>query len=99
MRPAVIWVCVALGGCASYRQELSRFDGQPLDPVETERVKVECAAAGQTAAAGVGWQGPGMAGALTQGIAQAQANTGAYTGCMARNGIRITMIQAHPASP
>lgn len=97
MRLLVTALCLGLGGCASYRQELSRFDGQPLDGVETERLKVECAATAQTAAASVGWQGPGMGGALTQGIAQAQANSGAYTACMARNGVRITMVQERPA--
>lgn len=98
MRPFILALALVLPSCAAYRQELSRFDGAPMEAAETERAKMECSAAGTAAAAGVGWQGPGFAGAVAQGMNQAQAQQAAYMSCMARNGIRITMVKEEPKS-
>lgn len=91
---------LVLAGCASQRTEtiLSRFDGQPIAPVERERVVVECNSAGVQAATAVPVQGYGLAGAIATGSARDAAVRSAQEGCLARNGIKATIV-AIPDKP
>lgn len=99
----VLAFLIAIGGCAAQRVEYTfdRYDGKPIEPSEMERVRAECRATAQQAAAQTGYQGPGLGGAIMSASMQRQAADAAVEACLARNGIRATPIvkPAAPAAP
>ena len=83
-----------LGGCVATRQEprFDRFDGRSIDPTEFERVKAECSSLGDQAALKVPRNYGGLVGAVDHGINMSSARLAAERACLARNGVRVTMV-------
>lgn len=95
-------IALALGSCASASNVefvLDRFDGKPIDAAEMARVKTECRGAALQASSSVGYQGPGLVGAVASASMQRQAFDAAAESCLARNGIRATPVTKPPAPP
>ena len=104
LRMVVVSACSAmLAGCVATRQEtrFDRFDGRPISPVEFEQVKVECAGLGEQAALQVPRNYGGLMGAVDHGFNMGAARQAAERACLARNGIRATVvtITEEPSKP
>lgn len=99
MKPIIVVFALLLTGCASNNYELvmDRFDGKPIDAVELARVKTECRAAAVQAGSTVGYQGPGLVGAVASATMQRQASDAAAEACLARYGIRATIVVKPPS--
>ena len=95
LRKVVVSACSAvLAGCVATPQEarFDRFDRHPISPAEFEQAKVECAGLGEQAALQVPRNYGGLMGAVDHGINMGAARQAAERACLARNGIRVTVV-------
>ena len=82
MRAFLIWMAIALAGCAAQRLNAStytRTDGKPVDPAQQQAVFAQCK--GEGATAGVQFIG-GAYGVVERERKEADV----VNACMARNG-------------
>ena len=99
----ILPVIVILSGCTPGMHQtvtFGRFDGKPIDPIEFERLKVQCLAESDQATLMVPRTGGyGLVGDLDLAINRHLARDAAQRACMARYGIRATVSNAPVDTP
>lgn len=100
---SVLPLLFILSGCAPGMHQtvtFGRFDGKPIDPVEFERLKVQCIAESDQATLMVPRTGGyGLIGELDLAVSRQLARDAAQRACMARYGVRATVAMAPIETP